>query len=570
MAKLKYYGIDPKKIPPNISQFEIELLYIGMVEPEKYGGLSMMQHRKHVIQMLWPWGWKHWHDWSELCLWAWCTQKEIGMTGCAAAHKTFTFTGLSLVEFLAKPMHTAVALTSTTVPSLRGRVWSELMNFMNTSQAGDIEKVFGFNTIDSQTKIQSKKGDDKYAIKAVAVDTGDIEKAIGKIQGVHPERMIMMVDEAAQTPPAVFTARANLQAETKFFRFVAIANAVDQFDAHGKFCEPKNGWSTISAQDDFWDTRTGICLHFDGLRSPNVKAGSKVYPKLFSQDSIDTIRKNHGENSLEWWSYVRGYWAPRGTRNTVLDAAIIFDSLADQPAQWEGSKTTLKSSLDPAFTTDGDGCILRFAKFGNFMDGLPGMELTEIIKVQIQETKEYPVNYQIADRVIGECLDRGVKPEDFIMDATSASGLADIISQRWSPAIVRVQFGGSASDEQVSADDSRSGNEVYKNRVTQLWFTVNKLVMARRIRNMDNETSKQFCTRQYVLKNEKTIVESKKEMKLRTQGSSPDEADAAALLAELFVRQNGFGTTHSRAISQTSDWNNLVKKNTITPRYSNE
>jgi len=566
-TKIQYYGLSPKQLPPNIGQFEIELLHIGVADSESIGGLHRSEHIKHVIQMLYPWVWKNWHEWNELMLWAWCKYKEIGMTGCSGAHKTFSFTLFAFIEFLAKPMATSVVLTSTTVPSLRARVWSELMSFYSKGRT-NFTTLFGFNPIDSKTMVQSKKGDDKYAIRAIAVDSGDIEQAVGKIQGVHPDRMIMMVDEAAQTQPAIFTARANLQVGTKFFRFVAIANAVDQFDAHGKFCEPKNGWSTITVNDTHWDTKTGICLHFDGLKSPNVKAGKEIYPKLFSQLNVDTIRHNHGENSLEWWSYVRGFWAPSGTRNTVLDAAMIFDSQADQKAIWEGSGKTQKASLDPAFTTRGDRCILRFAYVGNFVDGSAGLEFTDIVNIRLEERKDYPLNYQIADRVIEECTSRGIPPRDFIMDATSASGLADIISQRWSPEIVKIQFGGLATSEPVSMDDTREANKVYKNRVTQLWFNVNKMVMSGRIRGLDEETSKEFCTRQYELKNEKTILEPKDQMKIRTAGTSPDLADAAALLCCLFLQQNGFQNSSAGYQNQQAEWEKLVNKYALESTYS--
>lgn len=565
MSKINKYGLDG--LPDNISQFEIELLHIGAVDSEAIGGLAKSQHIKHVIQMLYPWVWKYWHDWNDLCLFAWCNFQEIGMTGCASAHKTFTFSLLSWIEFLAKPMATSVVLTSTTLPSLRTRIWNEMMNFYNKSPHIDFTQVFGFNVVDSKTQIQCKKGDDKYAIRGVAVDSGDIEQAIGKIQGVHPERMIMVVDEAAQTQPAIFTARANLQVGTKFYRFVAIANASDPFDSHGKFCEPKNGWSSITVNDESWETNTGICLHFDGTKSPNVRAGKPIYPKLFSQEDLDRIKKNFGENSMEWWMYGRGYWAPSGTRDTVLDAAMIFEAEADKPAIWEGSVVKKLASLDPAFTTGGDRCILRFGKVSNFRDGNIGMEMQEIVNIQLEERKDYPLNYQIADRVINECTTRGIKPEDYIMDATSASGLVDILSQRWSPAINKVQFGGAATEDPVSMNDDREGKRVYSNRVSQLWFNLQNLITAGRIRGLDAATSKELCTRKYVLKNERKMIEPKKDMKIRS-GESPDLADAAVLLAELFLKQNGFQTSSAGWTNQSAEWDRFVQENDMESNYA--
>lgn len=544
-----------------LSQIMVELMFFKEDDPETLGGLSKMQHGKNIVQLLWPWWFKYWHDWSELMLWAWCNYKEIAMTGCMTAHKTFTFTGLALMEWLANPQATSYVMTSVTSGALRKSAWNETKNFYDTSRAR-----WGYHIRDHDLQIMAKRGDDKHSVRGIAMDQGDPMQAIGKAIGHHPSRMIILVDEAAQTPEAIFTARNNMMAETKFARFVAIANAVDQYDSHGKFCEPKAGWSTISVNDEQWETKTGICLHFDGLKSPNVRQGG-IYPKLFSQSSIDTTKQNHGENSLQWWKDVRGYWPPSGVRNTVLDGAIINDGKASEAATWEGSGKRPLAALDPAFTTGGDRCILRFGLTGNFVDGVPGLLLGDIVNIKLVEDKNYPKNYQIADRVISECMDRQVRPEDFTMDATSASGLADILSQRWSVSIRKVQFGGSATDEPVSDDDDREAKKVYANRVTQLWFNVNKVVTAGRMRGLDPATAKEFCTRQYMLKNERTMVEPKKDMKERTGGESPDLADAACLLVHRFKEIHGIKTGGQGHEQNLAEWNSLVNKYRLTPSY---
>lgn len=569
--KVNYYGLDLKALKERaeasgerykpLSQLEVEMLMYGNPDPESQGGLSKMEHGKHLIQMLWPWWWKYWNDWSELMFWAWCNYEEVGTTGCAAAWKTSSFSGFAQLEFLVRPGKTRVVLTSTTIPSLRGRIWSEQKNLYTRLPVN-----WGFNMVDSKQTIQLKKGEDKYSISGIAVDAGDIDQAIGKIQGNHPGRMVILVDEAAQTKPAVFTARANLRTGTSFYRFAALANASDQFDEHGKFCEPKNGWSTISDDDEYWETRSGVCLHFDGLKAPNVKAGKKIFPRMFNQDDIDKIRRDHGEDSLEWWMYVRGFWAPSGVRNTVLSFSVIQEGEASLRAQWEGSGKRMLAGLDPAFTTGGDRCILRFAEAGNFMDGAPGLNLTDTIHIQLREDPKYPINYQIADRVIDECGDRGVMPEDFTMDSTSASGLVDILSQRWSREIRGVQFGGAAIEGPVSTEDQRDARKVYGNRVTQLWFGVYRIVVAGRMRGLDTPTAKEFCTRQYELKNEKTVVEPKREMKKRT-GESPDLADPTCLIVERFYQLYGPQRMAGGAVPYDLEWDRVASKYNLASSY---
>jgi hypothetical protein len=560
--KLQTYGLDFSKFP-NITQLEIELLMVADKDPSRITGISRGQHIKHCIHMLWPDVIKSWNNWNELALWAWTHYDEIAVTGCAAAGKTFTFTLLSLVEYLAKPMGTRVALTSTTVPSLRGRIWAEMMRFTRPCVP-----LFGLNVVDSQTKIQFTKGDDRAAITALAVDSGAVEQAVGKLQGVHLPRMLIMVDEAAQTNPAVFSARANLAVGTDFYHFIAIANASSMFDPHGLFSEPKMGWGSIGDDDEHWETKSGVCVRFDGLKSPNIKAGRLLYPYLFGQDNVDTIRKNFGEGSLEWNSYCRGMWSKSGARNTMVDSAMITEGCARDKVVWTGGDLQTLAALDPAFTTEGDDCILRFAKVGKATDGDLTINLTEIVKLQLMDDPNYPLFYQVADQTIELLKKHNVEPENFALDATGAgAGIADIISQRWQSGFVRVSFGGAATDSPISVEDERPAKQVYANRVTQLWGQIKVIIMSGRMRGLDDQTARELCARIYTLKNERTLLESKKDLKKRTKGGSPDRADALALLTELFVLQNGFGDATGSQSSNSDDWDEFVLDNELESDY---
>jgi hypothetical protein len=560
--KLQTYGLDVSKFP-KVTQLEIELLMVANPDPSRFSGLSRGQHIKHCISMMWPDVMTRWNDWNELALWAWTNHNEIGVTGCAAAGKTFTFTLLSLIEYLAKPMGTRVALTSTTVPSLRGRIWAEMMKF-----ARPIVPLFGLNVVDSQTKIQFEKGDDRSAIIALAVDSGAIEQAVGKLQGVHLPRMIICVDEAAASNPAIFSARANLAVGTDFYHFVALANASSHFDPHGLFCEPKMGWNSLKDDDEFWETKTGVCIRFDGMRSPNVKAGRTIYPYLFGQENIDTIEKNFGRGSMEWAMYCRGMWSSAGARNTIIDSSLIEAGKARESIVWQGGGLETIAALDPAFTADGDDAILRFAKVGKDVNGNLIMLLTETIRLNLMEDQSIPLFYQVADQTIEELNKRGVKPENFALDSTGAgAGIADIISQRWKVGFHRVSFGGSATEDPISAEDNREGKSVYANRVSQLWGQIKTLIMSESIRGLDDQTARELCGRIYSLKNEKTLLESKRDLKKRTKGNSPDRADALALLCQVFISQNGILGASNKDGTNGGDWDLLVEQNELYSSY---
>lgn len=553
---LEHYGQKWTVQPSN--QFEIELKMFGMGNPEARGGLTKEQHFKNILRMGYPWVLDNWHDWNEMCLWAWCNYTNIGVGGPAASHKTFTFSLLSSVEFTCRPMETAVIMTSTSLPALKTRLWPRFKEFHKVTIDGR-KYPLPFHIQESKTMIQAVEGDDEHSIRAVAVDKGRVEQAIGKIIGNHPGRVVLVIDEAAQTEQAIFEAKNNLAVGTSFFRCVAIANPISRFDNHGTFCEPKNGWNSVSVNDEQWETKNGVFLHFDGLKSPNVMLGEQRYPKLFSRVDVERIRRDEGEDSLAWWSQCRGFWAPSGISNTVLDEAKIVAGKAREGASWEKDFIVI-AALDPAFTSGGDRCILRFARVGRFTDGVFGMELFDTIQIQLSVSSDIPINYQIADRVKLECEARGVKPHHFSGDFTAATGLADIIGQRWSNDIRRVNFGGKATDRPVSDLDARPASDVYGNKVSELWFSFERMVVARKVRGLDTATGIEFCSREYHLRGEKKIVEPKPDMKERLSGRSPDLADPAALLSDIF-RDMDVTTTETPAQNENDvDWVAIAKR----------
>lgn len=252
----------------------------------------------------------------------------------------------------------------------------------------------------------------------------------------------------------------------------------------------------------------------------------------------------------------------------MLDSAMITEGKARDGIIWEGGGIKVIAGLDPAFTTEGDDCILRFAKVGKADDGKLVMLLTETIRLNLQDDPNYPLFYQVADQTINELNKRGVEPEDFALDATGAgAGIADIISQRWKSGFVRVSFGGAATEAPISVEDQRPAKQVYANRVTQLWGQIKVVVMSGRMRGMDDQTARELCARIYTLKNERTLLESKKDLKKRTKGNSPDRADALALLTEIFVSQNGVGNATASAYENDEEWEKYALDHQLESDY---
>jgi len=207
------------------------------------------------------------------------------------------------------------------------------------------------------------RGDDSSGIHGIAVEQGDIEKAIDKIRGRHKPRMLVLIDEGTGAQQAIVDSCLNLQTGCERFQLGMLGNPSSYFDQHGRLSEPENGWNSVTVDTERWKTkRGGICIHLDGLKAPNVLAGRKKYPGMIGQDDIDLAARQYGENSPRFWQERRGFWPPEGLTKTVLTEAMIEKFHARDTAIWVG-EPELVASLDPAFE-GGDRRVLRFGKLG--------------------------------------------------------------------------------------------------------------------------------------------------------------------------------------------------------------
>lgn len=487
------------------------------------------------------------HEWSEDCLELFSNYSDCAITGPKSAGKTTAAAIYALLFWLADPTNTAVIVCSTTVPGLRRRIWKEIKKYFRYVKhlAPDA------NMVESKMAIQATKNDDGNGIFGIAVAGGQTEKALGRIIGFHPKNLLIIVDEATDTPEAIDEACANLDKVEGEFQIIRLGNAKSHFDPHGKACEPKKGWKSINVEHDFWETKNGACLHLDGIKSPNIKLGKRKFPYLLDQKDCDKDAAKYGENSPKFWRFIRGFWAPSGAENTVLTEAMAIRFNVRDKAEWMG-KPTLCASLDPAF--GGDRCVLKIGAFGTCKDRKKRIEIREVVPIELVADSEEPIDYQIARQVKAACKTRGIRPEHFGTDATGTGrGVAAILRREWSPRIQVVEFGGAATDRPVSNENPKPCFEEYGNFVTELWFAFREFVESDQIRGLPDEDILEFCIRQYDTRAQGIVVlEPKPAMKERTGGNSPDLADADAVLTEV-CRRNGMIATSTPSLEQRKD-----------------
>lgn len=512
-------------------------------------------HGRKIAEMIWPHIiWTHWMEemWDAFC----SGTKEVLLTGPGSAGKTLTAALYCLVWWMCDPMHSGVLLGSTTMRGLRQRIWSEVRKLFQMIPEKNRNEN-GWNMVENPTPgIQLSRGNLKYGIFCVATDGGE-DKRIG----YHPERLLVIADELTGVPWNLIEDLTNLFTGKQEEQFIGLGNASSIFDSHGKMCEPADGWNSVDVNSSLWKTkRDGICLHIDGFKSPNVIEGREVYPFLITQNDINKTAKDYGENSPQMWRMRRGFWCPEGVVKSILSSSLIQKMRAMETAEWRGGIVFI-AMLDPAFE-GGDRRILRFAKCGESNERGFFIEYGDIIhiKVDLKESKE-PIHYQIAHSVINECRGRGIDIENFAMDTTGeGGGLSSIIKEEWGTGFLEVEFGGKPSDDPVGVNDPRACSDVYKNKVTELWYSFREAVMFGQVRGMDAETCIEFCNRLYMVK-DKIVVEPKSEMKERPFGRSPDLADAAVIGLHLARKRGYLGYVQSKALhSVANHWTNMYRE----------
>jgi hypothetical protein len=530
---------------------------------EPAGGIGRYGHLRKAIDEIWnksmP-GTYLWNDWSELLLKTFSENKWCCVTGPAASWKTTSAAIYALSSFYADPLNTVVICTSTTLDGLRRRIWKEISRFHR------LRPLYG-HMVQSRNCIQYRKGHDDSGIFGLATDKGEIEKAIGKIIGFHARKMLIFVDEMPYTPEAIVEACVNLESGASRFEFKGLGNADDMLDPHGRMCEPLGGWDTIDVESESWQTRRGICVHLDGLKSPNIRNYGKSYPGLLNQQDIDTTAAVYGVDSPQFWQMRRGFWAPEGTSKTVLSMPMILKGRALDQASFD-VQPVLGAALDPAFE-GGDRCILRFGRCG-LMQGRKVLALDDVIHIKTRNIQDEPVHYQILRQVKDICERRGLSPFHFAIDATGeGSALSSMFEREWSRDILRVNFSGSPTSRAVSPTNSRRSDQEYDRMVTDLWFYFRSLVENEQVRQLDLETATEFCRRWWKMKGSYISLEPKEKMKERTR-RSPDYADAAVILGELFRTRGSLLISASTSNGQKieSPWRKFLEKRNVVSDYA--
>jgi hypothetical protein len=495
------------------------------------------------------------HPWVLRRMKAFCTHSWQTWIGPGSTAKSTDAAVCALLHWLSAPDRTTFVVCSTTVTMLEKRIFGELIRFYSLipGAPGAYRK--------SETAIVLGDENSKNGIFGVAVLKGTVREALGNMVGLHNTYVGLIIDEMQATRRAAVEAATNLSSSGREFVFLGMGNPESRLDPLGLYSEPADGdWKKLDPDliEDGWKTKYGWCEFFDGHKCPSITDphGFDKWPFLLTRKALKQTEDTYGLDSPQYWSQRRGFFPPEGLDRALFSEAFLIHACAFLDAQWASAPVPV-AGLDPAFAANGDRCVLRFGMAGSLRVGAGddaaahnGICFTDTVVIRLDASEAgsgLPLTYRMAAQIRAECTRRNVIPSCLAMDCTGAqSALADVLESEWGPGILRVQFGGKASDLPANPGTDETGREFYGNRVTELWHVLYRFARAGLIRGLSRDTARELVSRQLTEKLRPVTIEPKTLMKART-GYSPDIADASVVLTALVRERMGYDPDAGRA-----------------------
>lgn len=482
------------------------------------------------------------HPWAEKMTERACEHAYLGISGAASCGKSDWGAMWGLVNWICAPDSTKILITSTTMKDAQKRIWGSVRDYYyGASQKLMGKYVHSFGQIRTNAMASDPTASDKSGIELIPCGQSKETQAIGRLIGMKAPRMIVIADELPELTPALLEASESNLSANPVFQFIGLGNHVSWLDPFGVFVTPKAGINSVTVDDEEWETNRGVCIHFDGTKSPNFDFDKDVYP-IYGRKQ----KREHDKlptTSIGFWRFCRSF-PPQDSEAGQLysEIEIIANGCVSQP-HWKGPVTKL-AALDPAFVTGGDRCIGIAGMLGDTVDGQRCLSVTLFKQFHEDVTdKDVARNFQIARQFVAWCKSIGVDPENAAVDATGGGvPFADILSQEWSPRIHRVSFGGAASDLPVDDIEGKPGKELYTNRVSEIWGRGVAYVRSGQFKGLPRELVKEMIARRYDDVKGATVrmrVKSKEEMK-KLLKMSPDLADSFFIMLDLAISRHAF------------------------------
>lgn len=401
MSTVERYGLNWDE---GINDLRIEAWCYKNKHPEDKGGLGQAGHFKNIAQILWGPQNKRkqfiWHPWAEIMNEAVHRYEVTAFSGCGSSGKSDYAAIWCIINWLVDPRNTLCLQTSTSLRAARGRIWGATTEYFRA--AGGLPGKL----TDSDYTIRTRMDDGELAKRAgiwlIAAEQKQEKEAVEKIIGLKNKRIRFAADELPDISPAVPSAFfANLSTNDDV-AFLGLGNFKNRYDAFGELIKPKAGWDSINIDSEEWETDRGICVRFDGMKSPNFKDGDR-WP-IYGSKHLERQKKNlGGDKSPLFWRMCRSWEVPLGTEMVIYDESdLVSGGAYEQNVIWLEPPTKI-SSLDPSYTNGGDRTAQMIGSFGKTNAGLWVMKREKTLLLYADVTKKRSRDYQIVDQFRANC-----------------------------------------------------------------------------------------------------------------------------------------------------------------------
>lgn len=478
-----------------------------------------------------------------------CRSKLVNLMGAGSSGKTFIASCYCYTVWKSVPFHTSCYLSTTTGEAADTKAWATINQIygMDKHKFGKMINSTRTLVIEDVDEENAKHRDLRNAVKCVLIPRGaEGKNVVGAISGRKNKRVIWACDEYSHLDTGVMSGRINLFTNVSgggWAQFISCNNGPHEGSASMIDCEPADGWASINKDVHWrWKTRSGICLYFNGDKSPNMQLprGEKtMFPEICDWAVRDTMLEAswNDENSPEFWTQFFGFPPSVSIADTVLTKPFLQTHEAFNAAEWAGSDIKIGCGLDLGFRKDGDPCTAHFFQIGKDIRNKTIAEFeSDAIILNPSQAEQLSFEEQIAKKFLDECSkDRDC--HDVALDVTGDGGIMlqaiekEARKRNYVLRVVAVSFSGTPDDRIVTPGEKRTAKEIYANKVAQLWAGMRVSVGNGVIRGLGEKSKSvsQLCGRKFHTDEKKRFaVEKKSDFKLRLK-RSPDQADATCL-----------------------------------------
>lgn len=477
----------------------------------------------------------------------------VNFLGGASTGKTFMSAAYCYTFWKSSPWNTSIFLTTTSASAGEARTWGALKDLHKSDVYKLGKRLDYLHLITLEEHSDTGERDYRDSIAAVLIKPGnDGKNVVGAICGRKNQHVIWQCDEMPFLDVGILEARLNLLSNP-FHQFIGIGNKPSEGDPLYLDAEPKgpkypDGWKSIDPEKNkSWFTKSGICLYFDGEKSPNFEAPATEaapFPRLLTREMREAIEiDSGGTDSPGYWTQVRGFPRAGDVQDTVLTVSLLRGKGCLEPPNWSSDPDIqVLAGLDLGFRKDGDPCVADFAKLGKDVTGRRVLA-HETDTVQLIPAVSSPLEFpdQIAHAFIDHASERNC--HSVCLDISSDGGITSQAIERaarerkYVMEVIPISFMGTA-DERVmftmGDGKRRPAKELFDRKVSQLWYSYRLSVQAGVIFGVSEfaRATKQLCARKVSQDEDKRWkVEKKEDMKKRIK-RSPDDGDARALVHE--------------------------------------